>query len=336
MTSHLQTVRSAALMLVAAGFLWSAGAGFLGLQKAHAQAQAPGPEVCAGCHEEKVKAFLSTKHGNKVDARTPVSNGGCSVCHKGDLAKHVNDGGGKGVGGMVSLSSKTISQTDKNQICLGCHQKDARRMNWLSSTHANRDTGCTSCHQIHTSHDNVRDKLTQPQVCFACHKEQRVQINKPSRHPILEGKVSCSDCHNVHGNNPKQMEKSQRERSLLPVPHGEARALRAQPPAGDGRLHHLPPAARHDDRQPAQVAPAVPVPGLPRLERPPVAERRACRQAGRPARRSWAPWREAASTATPTSTAATVRRIQRPRVGSVVNRKWGRSSCATGRRTRSG
>jgi len=206
MTFHLQIVRNAAMMLVAAGFLWSGGAGLTGLQQA--QAQAPGPEVCAGCHESQVKTFMGTKHGNKVDARTPVSQGGCTACHKGDTAKHVKEGGGKGVGGMVSLSSKAIAQEDKNQLCLGCHQKDPNRMNWLSSTHANRDTGCTSCHKIHGGHDNVRDKLTQPQVCFACHKEQRVQINKPSRHPVLEGKVSCSDCHNVHGSNPKQMVKS--------------------------------------------------------------------------------------------------------------------------------
>ena len=262
MSFHLQVGRNAAMMLVAAGFLWSGGAGLPGLQQA--QAQAPGPEVCAGCHESQVKTFLGTKHGNKVDARTPLNNGGCSVCHTGDTAAHVKAGGGKGVGGMVSLSSKTIAQEDKNKLCLGCHQKDPRRMNWLSSTHANRDTGCTSCHQIHTSHDNVRDKLTQPQVCFACHKEQRVQINKPSRHPILEGKVSCADCHNVHGEQSQADGQEQRQRGLLPVPHGKARALRAQPPAGDRRLHHLPPAARHDHRQPAQVAPAVPVPGLPR------------------------------------------------------------------------
>jgi DmsE family decaheme c-type cytochrome len=173
-----------------------------------AQAQAPGPEVCAGCHESQVKTFLGTKHGNKVDARTPLNQGGCNVCHTGDAAKHVKEGGGKGVGGMVSLSAKTIAQEDKDKLCLGCHQKDPNRMNWQSSTHAGRDTGCTSCHKIHGGHDAVRDKLTQPQVCFACHKEQRVQINKPSRHPILEGKVSCADCHNVHGSNPKQMVKN--------------------------------------------------------------------------------------------------------------------------------
>ena len=190
MTIHLRIVRSAALMLVAAGFLWSAGGGMLGLKKAQAQAQAPGPEVCAGCHEEKVKAFLATRHGTKTDPRTPINNGGCNVCHTGDTAKHVQEGGGKGVGGMMSLANKTIPQADKDKLCLSCHQSNPRRMHWLSSTHANRDTGCTSCHQIHTTHDNVRDKMTQPQVCFTCHKEQRVQINKPSRHPVLEGKVS--------------------------------------------------------------------------------------------------------------------------------------------------
>jgi len=36
-------------------------------------------------------------------------------------------------------------------------------------------------------------------VCFTCHKEQRSQLNRPSRHPIKEGKVACSDCHNPHG-----------------------------------------------------------------------------------------------------------------------------------------
>jgi len=204
--------RSAANTLAAAAFLLLGGGAILGPLSAQAQttfgAQAPGPEVCAGCHEAQVKTFLGTKHGNKVDPRTPISQGGCTTCHKGDTEKHVKEGGGKGVGGMRSLAAKSMAQGEKDQLCIGCHQKDPARMNWLSSTHANRDTGCTSCHQIHTSHDKVRDKLTQPNVCFTCHKEQRVQINKPSRHPVLEGKVICSDCHNVHGNNPKQMIKT--------------------------------------------------------------------------------------------------------------------------------
>jgi DmsE family decaheme c-type cytochrome len=54
----------------------------------------------------------------------------------------------------------------------------------------------------------VREKQTQAEVCFSCHKEQRIQISKPSHHPITEGKMSCSSCHNVHGDNPKMLVKA--------------------------------------------------------------------------------------------------------------------------------
>jgi DmsE family decaheme c-type cytochrome len=52
---------------------------------------------------------------------------------------------------------------------------------------------------VHAQHDKARDKDTQTEVCFACHKEVRAQVNRPSRHPIREAKVTCSDCHNPHG-----------------------------------------------------------------------------------------------------------------------------------------
>jgi DmsE family decaheme c-type cytochrome len=48
-------------------------------------------------------------------------------------------------------------------------------------------------------HDKVRDKLTQADVCMECHKDKRAQLRRPSRHPVVEGKVACSDCHNAHG-----------------------------------------------------------------------------------------------------------------------------------------
>ncbi|MDP2240816.1 MAG: DmsE family decaheme c-type cytochrome [Burkholderiales bacterium] len=184
--------------ILAAGLM--VGSGFT-----PAQAAGPGPEVCANCHADAVKGYQATKHSTKTDKRTPANAGACSTCH-GDGTAHVKAGGGKGAGGIINPGSKTLAAEDKNKTCLACHQADPRRIHWQASVHAGRDVACTSCHKLH-SRDDVREKLTQPQVCFACHKEQRVQVNKPSRHPILEGKVSCADCHNVHSNNPKQMER---------------------------------------------------------------------------------------------------------------------------------
>jgi len=170
------------------------------------QAAGPGPEVCKNCHVSQAETYQGSKHSTKTDARTPANAGACSTCH-GDGTEHVKAGGGRGVGGIKNPGGKTMPPSEKNATCLTCHQSDPRRIHWQASVHAGRDVACTSCHQVHTSRDKVREKLTQPEVCFACHKEQRVQVNKPSRHPILEGKVSCADCHNVHGNNPKQMER---------------------------------------------------------------------------------------------------------------------------------
>jgi len=83
-------------------------------------------------------------------------------------------------------------------VCLACHQSGLR-MHWNGSLHESSDVGCVSCHQIHTGKDRVLDKLTQSEVCFSCHMAQREQANRISHHPIREGKIACSQCHNPHG-----------------------------------------------------------------------------------------------------------------------------------------
>jgi DmsE family decaheme c-type cytochrome len=36
-------------------------------------------------------------------------------------------------------------------------------------------------------------------MCFSCHNETKADFEKPFRHRVREGLVTCSDCHNVHG-----------------------------------------------------------------------------------------------------------------------------------------
>jgi DmsE family decaheme c-type cytochrome len=100
----------------------------------------------------------------------------------------------------VVFGAKTKSSPEsRDGACLTSHEADAKRMFWKGSQHQARDVVCTSCHEVHTAQDRVRDKRTQTEVCFTCHKEQRALAEKPSHHPVIEGKIACSSCHNPHG-----------------------------------------------------------------------------------------------------------------------------------------
>lgn len=180
-----------------------------------------GDAKCTGCHDEaddtgvasqtmlearpSVLAIGKTRHGVKADGRNPS----CTDCH-GDSNNHKDyKGGDKPPKADRTFGKKTTTPVQvRNDSCLTCHQGDAKRSHWEGSVHQTKDVACTSCHQVHAAHDKVRDKKTQPEVCYTCHKEQRAQMSKPSRHPVPEGKMGCSDCHSSHGSvGPKLMKR---------------------------------------------------------------------------------------------------------------------------------
>jgi len=156
---------------------------------------------CTNCHDNvsdpRIVSIGKTKHGTRADSRTPT----CTTCH-GESETHRNSSMAAARRFKPDLYFSKGTPTPANvraETCMGCHQ-GKERMFWAHSTHAARDLSCDSCHQVHNNgNDKVREKKTQTEVCFGCHKKQRIQVGKPSHHPIVEGKVTCSDCHNPHG-----------------------------------------------------------------------------------------------------------------------------------------
>ena len=161
-----------------------------------------GDAKCTRCHDEgddyPVLSIGQTRHGVKADLRTPT----CTSCH-GDSQAHIENAGGKAdrpkPDRVFGKKSGTPVEA-RNAACLSCHT-GGKRTEWPGSQHATRDLACANCHTIHTPRDPVLSKATQPEVCFACHKTERAQIHRISTHPILVGKIACSECHNPHGSN---------------------------------------------------------------------------------------------------------------------------------------
>jgi DmsE family decaheme c-type cytochrome len=196
---------------------------------------APEAEVCKNCHADYVESYFRTKHGQGGNQRGPD----CQTCH-GNADAHVAAGGGKGVGGILGFDNKAHPAERKSGVCLTCHQSDRHLAFWDSGQHRKQDVACNDCHSLHgtpgpgstialkspnpkVSPYVTTERQLQYETCVTCHRQIRSQLTKPSHHPIIEGKVKCTDCHNPHGALSKAMVNAETIPQLCTTCHAEKR-----------------------------------------------------------------------------------------------------------------
>lgn len=215
-----------------------------------------GANTCVGCHDEgneyPIFPLFKTKHAVKADPRSPFSDSHtqCESCH-GAGGKHTKAKKADKRGGTILNFGKNVwtPVKDQNEKCLSCHQNHDR-IGWKGSTHEFNDVACASCHKIHVDKDPILDRQEQAKACFTCHANEQAKFQQASHHPVREGKMACSECHNVHGDNGSGLLVKASVREKCTSCHAEKRGpflWEHAPSAEDCALCHSP----HGSNQPA-------------------------------------------------------------------------------------
>ena len=139
------------------------------------------PPLAAGQAAECTKC-----HGNLTQEKVvhaPLQTG-CTACHDGVDASSVPHK-------FTDPASKGLAAPQR-QLCLTCHEK-ASFANKV--VHAPVSTGCTMCHDPHSSKYEKLLTAAVPALCHDCHEAKDFK-GKVTHAPVAAG--GCTGCHAVH------------------------------------------------------------------------------------------------------------------------------------------
>ena len=98
--------------------------------------------------------------------------------------------------------------------CAMCHERIAK--DFSRTEHARlvvssqdiKGQACEACHGAGSLHVDAQTKQEKkaaivnpgkdPEACFKCHLEKKAEFSLQYHHPVPEGKMSCTDCHDPH------------------------------------------------------------------------------------------------------------------------------------------
>jgi predicted CXXCH cytochrome family protein len=173
-----------------------------------------GTERCLTCHAEIGEAH-KVRH-NLVFAKRSDA---CEICH-GPGSRHVESMSEDDIVGTRPL--RALDAESRSALCLTCHGTQLPR--FAHSEHAREGVSCWQCHAavLHAGAPEPAEasasiasgatfempgdaalvsahrRRGEVQRCYQCHGEIAADFLLQFHHPVPEGQMGCTDCHEVH------------------------------------------------------------------------------------------------------------------------------------------
>jgi len=162
-----------------------------------------GSDTCQGCHEDIFNAFKKNPHAVVETSKKRGWEGkACESCH-GPGSKHAESASADDI---LNPAKQPAAKADRG--CLTCHVNEPTHAGRIQSSHARGQVSCVACHAIHKNGPNglvARRAADINKQCAGCHAAVWAKFQRPFKHRLPEGAMSCVDCHNPHGSSVPRM-----------------------------------------------------------------------------------------------------------------------------------
>lgn len=168
----------------------------------------------SACHShDKIRRdFEASTMGAQMSGQSHMPLVNCESCHgPGSLAvenitpeqvaKDAQEGKETACKYDTFIDLKNLPAQAKSLMCNKCHSENAtfNLHNWNAGARVSNDVSCFDCHNVHAGSSLITAPKDTRDMCLKCHPKQAAEFSLPSRHPVMEKKIFCTDCHDSHG-----------------------------------------------------------------------------------------------------------------------------------------